>query len=39
MLWGVGSLGKEWARILGGITVRKMSQEKVRMASHGAGFS
>ena len=36
-LWGVGSLGKECARTFGGITVRKISQERIRMVNQGAG--
>ena len=37
--FGAGSLGKECARTLGGITVKKTSHEKARMANQGAGFS
>lgn len=39
MLSAVGSLVKVCLRTLGGITVRKISQENTRMANHGAGFN
>ena len=35
----MGSLGKEWLRTLGGITIRKISHEKRRIANQGAGFN
>lgn len=28
-----------WLRILGGIIVKKISQEKIRISNHGAGLS
>lgn len=39
MLWRVGSFGKVCARTFGGMTVKKTSQEKTRMANQGAGLS
>ena len=39
VLWEVGSLGKMWLNTLGGITIRKISHEKIRIANQGAGFS
>lgn len=44
-VWGfsalcrVGSLGKVWAITLGGRTIKKISQEKIRIANQGAGLS
>lgn len=39
VLSAVISFVKVWFKILGGITVRKISHENTRMASHGAGFN
>ena len=39
MLWDVGSFEKVWAKTFGGITVRKINQEKKRIANHGEGLS
>lgn len=39
MVLRVGSFGKMWAMIFGGIIVRKTNQEKIKMASQGAGLS
>lgn len=35
----MGSLGKECAKTFGGITVRKINQEKARIANQGEGLS
>lgn len=35
----MGSFGKVCASTLGGMIVRKISQEKIRMANQGAGLS
>lgn len=35
----MGSLGKIWAKTLGGITIKKTSQEKTKMANQGEGLS
>lgn len=35
----MGSLGKVWARTLGGKIVKKINQEKIRIANQGAGLS
>lgn len=35
----MGSLGKVWARTFGGKIVKKISQEKTKIANHGAGLS
>lgn len=39
MLWVVGSFGNVCAITLGGIMVRRTSQEKTRIANQGAGFN
>lgn len=39
MLWEVGSFGNVWAITLGGIMVKRTSQEKIKIANQGAGLS
>lgn len=39
VLCGVGSFGKMWAIILGGIIIKNVSHAKTMMASQGDGFN